>query len=187
MVLPPFATASDLAARLGVPLWPSGELERVVWHLEDASDDLRAEIGWQVYPPVAVTVDVEPDSFGRVALVGAPVAEVSSVTQDGTLLTPDRYEWSGGLLRLSAVGTASVTYTVGYATPPADLQKWTCVIAAQSLARAADETLGATPSSEALADYRISYSERQQLGELPVPMRVLERLRSIYGQAVYST
>lgn len=183
----PFATASDLAIRLKVPLWTGVDLEQVESHLDDASNDLRSEIGWQVYPPITVTVDVTPDWLGQVRLSGSPIGSVTSVTRAGSVVSPGDYEWSGGVLSLHALGTASVTYTVGYTTPPPDLAKWTCVIAAQSLARAADESLGATPSSEALADYRISYSEQQQLGDLPVPVRVLERLRSTYGQAVYAT
>lgn len=185
----PFATASDLANRLKVPLWTGADLAQVNEHLADASNDLRAEIGWQVYPPVAITVSAYPDDSGHLSLPGTPFVSVTSVVDaDGvTLAVNDTYSIDHGVVHLSFYGRVTVTYTVGYAAPPPDLLKWTCVIAAQSLARAADESLGATPSSEALADYRISYSEQQQLGDLPVPVRVLERLRSAYGQAVYST
>ena len=183
----PFATASDLATRLKVPVWDPPELNQVDQHLEDASNDLRAEIGWQVYPPTPVTVEAWPDNSGLVALPGSPITGITSVTQDGTALAADRYEWFGGSLRVYAAAATVVTYTVGYTQPPPELVKWTCVLAAQSLARAADGDFGGSPASRALADFRISYSEQQQLGELPIPPRVLERLRSTYGRAVYTT
>ena len=185
----PFATASDLALRLKRSVWTDpGEVAQVEQFLEDASNDLRDEIGWQVYPPVEVTVDVISDWRGTAILPGSPVASIASVSQYGVALPAGSYEWRGGLLHLGTRNSGvSVTYTVGYTAPPATLVRWTCVLAAQYLAAAADDSLGGgTPSSEALADYRISYSERQQLGELPIPRRVLERLRSSYGQAVFS-
>lgn len=158
----PFATVADLQAR-GLTVADEDVAGQV---LADASDILRDEIGWQVYPPADITVPAARDHLGRLIVPGVP----RSALTEGT----------------AADGTPTVTYTVGYPQPPAALVRWTCVLAAQMLAEAADDRLGgATPSSEALADYRISYSERQQMGELPIPQRQLERLRSTYGTAVY--
>lgn len=185
----PFATASDLALRLKRDVWTDpDELAQVEQFLEDASNDLRDEIGWQVYPPVEVTVDVVSDWRGIAVLPGAPVASIGSVSQNDTVISSGSYEFRGGLLHLGVRNSGvSVTYTVGYAIPPSALIRWTCVLAAQALAAVEEDgAFGATPASRALADYRISYSERQQMGELPIPARVLERLRSTYGQGVYA-
>jgi hypothetical protein len=184
----PFATADDLAVRLNRAVWTdSGELAQVNQFLADASDLLRAEIGWQVYPPVEVAVVAYPDLRGRIHLPGLPRSVTSVVDADGVTMTVEDYELLDGVIHLHRLGRFTITYTVGHAAPPVELLRWTCVIAAQLLARAADDDLGGgTASSESLADYRISYSEQQQLGELPVPQRVLDRLRSAYGSGVYA-
>lgn len=161
----PFATVADLQAR-GLTVADEDVAGQL---LEDASDILRDEIGWQVYPPVEITVPATRDAFDPRRRLIVPGTPQSTITE-GT--APD--------------GTLTATYTVGYVQPPKALVRWTCVLAAQMLAELADDRLGGgTPASEALAEYRIAYSERQQLGELPIPPRQLERLRSTYGQAVY--
>ena len=184
-----FATAADLAVRLKRPVWTDAdELAQVEQFLADASDDLRGEIGWQVYPPVAVTVPAYPDLRGLIVLPGGPSSVTSVVDADGVTVDADDYEVHDGVLRLHSLGRFAVTYTVGYEAPPTELVKWTCVLTAQYLAASATNHLGGgTPASETLgADYRISYSEQQQLGELPIPLRVLERLRSTYGSGVFA-
>lgn len=166
-----FATVGDLAARLKRPVWSDpDERAQVEAFLEDASNDLRGEIGWQVYPAESVTVPASYDRAGRLVVAGLPPGALAEVVRNDD-------------------GTVSARYEVGYSQPPSELVRWTCVLAAQMLAEFADdETLGgAKPSSEALADWRISYSERQQMGELPIPDRVLQRLRSAYGTTVYVT
>jgi hypothetical protein len=186
----PFATAGDLAARLGRAIWTdSVELEQVETFLADASDLLRAEIGWQVYPPTEVTLVSYPDRSGRVVLSGSPIGGLVSVTDaDDVVVDPDGYVFLDGVVHIAALGPLTLTYTVGYEAVPPELVAWTCVVAAQMLARATDGTMIlATPSSESLGgDYRVSYSTLQQSGDLPIPERVLQRLRSTYGQAVYA-
>ncbi|MGY1773507.1 hypothetical protein [Blastococcus sp. SYSU D00813] len=158
----PFATVADLQVR-GLTVADEEVAEQL---LEDASDVLRDEIGWQVYPTAEITVPAVRDHLGRLVVPGVP----RSALTEGT----------------AADGTPTVTYTVGYTQPPSALVRWTCVLAAQMLAELGDGRLGGgTPASEALAEYRITYSERQQMGDLPIPPRQLERLRSTYGQAVY--
>lgn len=198
MATPPFATAADLAAR-GVDVTNAPLVEAL---LADASELLRGEIGWQVYPAAQVTVTSsgwhprEP-----IRLPGAPIRAVTAVTIDGTALDPADWVlvdnmlelgptcWQGWTpLRPGGRGILAVTYTVGYDAPPAELVAWTCVLAAHALAQSTQGLpAGATPATLAVDDFRVGYSARQQAGELPIPERVLERLRARYGQAAYVT
>ncbi len=183
----PFATASDLAVRLKRPMWDElAELDQVEQFLSDASDLLRAELGWQVYPPATVTVTAEPDAYGHIQLPGSPVGAVTSVTVGGQPVTHDVHN---GTVHVYSYGLVTVTYTVGYAAPPPDLTAWTCVLAAQMLSRAAlgDGGLGGTPASLAIEDVRANFSAQQQSGELGIPERSLHRLRSTYGRTTYVT
>lgn len=183
----PFATASDLAVRLKRPIWDNfPELDQVEQFLADASDLLRAELGWQVYPPATVTVTAQPDAYGHIPLPGSPVGAVVSVTADGQAV---HYHLHNGTLHVHAYGLVTVTYTVGYAAPPPDLTAWTCVLAAQMLSRAelGDGGLGGTPASLAVDDVRANFSALQQSGGLAIPERTLHRLRSVYGRTAYVT
>ncbi len=182
-----FATASDLATRLKRPVWTDpAELAQVDQFLADASDLLREELGWQVYPQSTVTVVAEPDATGHVHLPGSPIGAVVSVTSEGRSAP---YDLHNGLLHVYGSGLITVTYTVGYALPPAILEAWTCVLAAQMLARAqlGDGGLGGTPASLAVDDVRANFSAQQQSGELGIPERALHRLRSVYGRTAYVT
>lgn len=164
----PFATPADLANRLQRPVWTvPAELAQVEAFLADASEDLRAEIGWQVYPPAEITAPAVYDSRNQLVVHGLPRGAVAVVR--------------------NADGTASVRYTVGYAQPPAELVRWTCVLAAEALDRADKGIHGAAPATLAVDDFRVGFSRQQQQGELPIPPRVLERLRSTYGSTVFVT
>lgn len=181
-----FATVPDLTDR-GLTI--ADENQAQVF-LEDASDLLRGEIGWQVYPQATVTVVAEPDSAGHLYLPGSPIGAITSVADsDATVLPAEDYLLHNGMLHVNITGLITVTYTVGYATPPSDLAAWTCVLAAQMLARAAlaDGGLGATPASLAVDDFRVGFSAQQQAGNLGIPERSLERLRASYGQGAFVT
>lgn len=181
-----FATKADLGARG----WSGAASdERISQALEDASSFLRGEIGWQVYPPATVSFSAR-DWTRSILLPGAPVRSVATVTAGGVTVPSSGYELDGGMLHLAGhASRVKVTYEVGYEAPPAELVAWTCVLAADDLTRAADpdDNGGARPASESLADWRVTYSRRQQEGEPAIPQRVLDRLRSTYGTTAYVT
>lgn len=182
----PFAIAADLLDRE----WSgTASSARIDVALADASAFLRAEIGWQVYPAVTVTQRAR-EWADVVHLHGSPVQSITSVTVGGATLVAGDYDLDGSVLYLTRPGAGVVvTYVVGYDSPPDELVSWTCVLAADELARAddPDDTGGARPAAESLADWRITYSKRQQDGELAIPQRVLNRLRASYGTSTYVT
>lgn len=182
----PFASAADLSARG----WSgTASPDRVDEALRNASTFLRAEIGWQVYPPAQV-VTTAREWTSTVRLSGAPIRRVHSVMAGDRAVDDTAYEVDGALLHLTSGSRAvCVTYDVGYDSAPDELVAWTCVLAADELARAGDpdDAGGARPASESLADWRVTYSRRQQEGDLPIPQRVLDRLRSAYGTTAYVT
>lgn len=206
----PFATPTDLAARLGRNL-TDAEVLQAPEFLADASAALRAEIGWQVYPATEVTVTLPAVPRHRegdrnvqwwtasVYLPGKPIQSITSVTvpvvdlgqfpDAGPFTIPEPwYSLIDGLLWLRwSAEHVTVTYEVGYATAPDDLKAWTCVIAADQLARASMNVYGAVPATVGVDDFKIGYSLQQQAGELPVPLRVLQRLRSTYGDTTFVT
>lgn len=194
----PFATTADLTAR-GFTVTDetlAGAL------LQDASEYLRAELGWQVYPVSTVTIKEFDRHRDRnrfeehIFLPGHPVRSVVSVNFNGVDLDLDHFElvdnvllirgslfpvWFAGRLPYPTV----VTYTVGYDTPPPELVSWTCVIAADQLAKRAQGLQGAVPAAVSVDDFKVQYSAQQQAGEPAIPPRVLERLRGTYGTSVY--
>lgn len=205
-----FATPTDLAARLGRDLTDIETLQAPAF-LADASAALRAEIGWQVYPATSVTVTLPAVPRSRegarnvqwwtasVYLPGKPIQSIESVTvpvvdlaafpDAGPFQIPEPwYQLIDGLLWLRwSAEHVTVTYTVGYAAAPADLTAWTCVIAADSLAKASMNVYGAVPATIGVDDFKVGYSQRQQDGDLPVPERVLDRLRASYGETAFVT
>lgn len=187
-----FATPQDLATRLGVTLWTGTELAQVQALLEDASDHLRSIIGWQVYPAAEVTETLW-DFCGQILdLPGSPVTEVSAVTVDAVAVDPSAYTLVNGRIRRTAgswFGDVVVTYTVGYATAPADLASWTCVLASQALSTLQDlQALGGTGvSSIAIDDFRKSWADGGDAAGFSLPERNEDRLRRQYGGGVYVT
>lgn len=193
----PFATVADLSAR-GIT-FPSEPLATEL--CREASDFLRDEIGWQVYPVTPITVVHRRGwrAGTEVHLPGVPIRAVTQVAVDGVVIDPDRWTlvdstlifgvWrpEPHLLRPEA-SIVEVTYTVGYDIPPAELMRWTRVLVADALSRIADGLpIGATPASLSVDDFRVQFSTRQQSGEPPVPPRVLERLKATYGPTVFVT
>jgi hypothetical protein len=183
---PAFATAADLAARLGRAVWDDPlELARVEELLSDATAHLRAAVGWQVSPPATVTTRVSAGGDSVFRLPGAPVTAVTGITSGGTTLSPTIYELVDGAVEFTSgrpIG-ATVTYTVGYATPPRDLVSWTCVLASQALS--ALEELGALGgggvSSIAIDDFRKAWADGGDGAGFVLPGRVEDKLRRQYG------
>ena len=181
----PFATVADLVSRgRTVPRELTARAEQA---LSDASTFLRSEIGWQVYPATTLST-VHRGWSQNVRLPGSPVREITSVASNGVAWALTDYELVDGEAVLRRPGHGSViSFRVGFDSPPDELTAWTCVLAADELSRAEDpdDPGGARPASESLADWRVTYSKRQQEGDLPIPERVLERLRSTYGRTVF--
>lgn len=181
-----FATPDQLAARLGRAVWPVGsvELAQVQALLDDATAHLRELIGWQVSPAVAVSTFLR-GSGTHLPLPGAPVTAISAVTSDGVTLPSSSYALEDGSLRWRSGSRpeVTVTYTVGYASPPPDLVSWTCVLASQALSAVAE--LGALGgggvSSIAIDDFRKSWAEGGDRAGFALPARVEEKLRMRYG------
>ena len=199
----PFATAADLTAR-GVTVSNPDLADAFLY---DASEFLRGEIGWQVFPAAQAKISYlngqhtcDLYDMEHVHLPGTPIRAISSVTMVGQTVAASYYELVDDVVIVGAaywyyvqnVGPhwlpvpIVITYEVGYDTPPPELTAWTCVIAAQALSRAAQNLpQGATPASLGVDDFRVQFSAQQQDGGLPIPERVLERLRNTYGQSVY--
>lgn len=179
----PFADPAGLAKRLGVDVWTGAELDQVTELLADASDHLRSIIGWQVWPPVQVTTRVPTGALSPVALAGAPVTAVESVTRDGADLPSSAYELADGSVAFygTALAGSTITYTVGYPTLPRELVRWTCVLASQALSVLGD--LGALGTgnlaSLAVGEVRKAWHSDGSSGGLPE--RVQEQLRARYG------
>lgn len=200
----PFATVADLASR-GYTYTVTDAVATAA--LEDASDALRDEIGWQVYPTAQASIQYLNGShtckayeMEHVHLPGQPLRSITSVTMVGQTVDPSYYELVNDVLIVGAaywyyvqnVGPhwlpvpIVITYEVGYDTPPTELTRWACVIAAQALNQAEQNlSPGATPASLGVDDFKVAFSAQQQAGELPIPQRVLDRLRSRYGQSVF--
>jgi len=198
-VAEPFATVADLSAR-GVAVTNQALAEAM---LADASETLRGEIGWQVYPAAEITV-VHRRGWRRdleVHLPGSPIRGVTQVAINGFVVDPDRWELVDNTLIFGVwrpqphwhlqrpeTSIVEITYTVGWDAPPAELTAWTCVLAAQWLDQAArGMPLGAAPATLAVDDFKVQFSAQQQAGELPIPERVLERLRARYGTSAFVT
>lgn len=198
-----FATVTDLEDR-GVTVANPTMAQAF---LDDASEFLRGEIGWQVYPTAQASVSAvhgqhtcKAFEMEHIHLPGSPIRSITSVSMVGQTVDPAYYELVEDVLIVGAaywyyvqnVGphwlpvAVTVLYEVGYDIPPPELVSWTCIIAAQALDKAAQSlSLGATPATLGVDDFKVGFSVQQQAGELPIPPRVLDRLRNRYGQSVY--
>lgn len=186
----PFATAAALAKRMRRDVWSDPyELAQVEQLLIDASEHLRGIIGWQVSPPVTVSTFVHGVAGPWLHLPGAPVTSATATAADGTTVLTGFQPVDGALYRAAGWPDGiTVKYQVGYATPPADLLAWTCVLASQVLV--AFESSGALGTSGlsyvALDDFRAGWQDGDT-GGFSLPVRVEEQLRARYGSGVYVT
>ncbi|MEU7814126.1 hypothetical protein [Pseudonocardia sp. NPDC049154] len=190
MALEPLATPEQLAARLGVTL-PDDDpaLAQYEELLIDASAEMRSIIG-QPLSKMTSTTELWPDRPGRYELPAWPVHEVSAVVVDGQ---PVGWYRTGPrtLCVPRQCGPVTVTFTHGWDPIPDDIVKWTCVLAASSLAAAeSTESLGLTAGvsqrSEKIDDYQVSFQTPEAGGGdsaagLTLPQRIIDRLRAAYG------
>lgn len=127
------------------------------------------------------TVEVSP---GLVAtLPQRPVTAVDTVTVDGVQLADDGWSWDGiGPWLVLAeppttTWTATVAYTAGYATVPADVR----AVALAAAGRAYSNSLGVR--SEAIDDYSVTYAGGGDtiatVGLLPAEAAILDRYRAM--------
>lgn len=207
-ILSPLATVADLAGRLGVtpPPLNSVAYTQMMMALDDASNDLRGAIG-QALNFGTSTVTVRPSSRGHVALPAVPAVDVTSVVDDDGVAMWFRKVDSATLMVgpfppmdprsitarqiLGAQGAmVSVTYSHGWQTIPGELVKWTCVLAAASIAAAQSGNLGLAGglSSVGVDDARATWATNAgEQGEgVSMPARVAERLRATYGAPLTS-
>lgn len=190
MALEPLATAADLAARLKIAV-PDDDLvlAQMETHLVDASGELRSAIG-QPITRMTSTAELWPERAGFYDIPAWPIVEIAEVKLEGEAAAWKRV----GPNRISvprACGPVEVTFTHGWEPIPEDIVKWTCVLAASSLA-AAEQTeslglvAGISQRSEKIDDYQLSWQTPEAGGGdsasgMTLPIRIAEKLRAQYG------
>lgn len=188
-----FATPADLEARLGVT-YDAPQTIQAQAHLDDATAWLQAELG-QLIEAGTATYTTRAHC-NPIRLPQQPVTDVTTVLVDGEATTDfefvDQELWiparRGELYSFDIFdrpyADVTVTFDYGYATVPADLKGWCCVLAAQALDAAAGGWLGSPRvRSEQIDDYSVTYVTDGTAMSLPA--EVLERLRARYGAGVY--
>ena len=178
-----FATASDLATRLGRSFTADESIQASAL-LEDATAYLRQVLGAHVSPQRTSTVRLRTTDVGHIQLPDPPVVSVTSVTIGGTAVTG--WQLADGVLHgvrgwnLGHPAEVGVTYVHGYTEAPEELRMWCCVLAAQMLANIDD--LGALSadgvSAVRIDDYMKSWTSAPGYG---LPEHVIDRLRASYG------
>lgn len=109
--------------------------------------------------------DIEAAGTSELRLRGFPVSSVQAVVASGATLQATQWyvDTRPGIVRLSPLGyffpvgrqQVSVTYTFGYASPPADLQHAATLVAVAEFNRARHAGL----SSEGMTGYRYSVDD----------------------------
>lgn len=125
--------------------------------LDAASGHLRFVIGQDVYPVTTSTYTAYP-TFGREDLPQWPVVAVVSVRRAGADVP---YTYRPGFILVDGDEPCEVTFTWGVAVAPAELNRLTCVLAAQALQMF--ETTGALSagglSSLSIDDFRAAFAD----------------------------
>ncbi|MEV6450921.1 hypothetical protein AB0M75_06400 [Streptomyces anulatus] len=188
MALQPLATVADLTAR-GLTVDPS-ETVVVGTFLEVASSAVREAAGCPISQTTS-TVTLEGEADTRLRLPGPPVTAVASVLLDGAAVTDWRL--TGGRLWRAAgwagaggPSEATVTYTHGLPTVPADIVDLVCRIAAAALLshRSEDDGTGIAAAdirSERIGDYAVTYGDDGLISEMELPDYLRERLAARFG------
>lgn len=90
---------------------------------------VTAFCGWHIAPSRTVTLRLDGSGARSILLPSLHVTDVASVSSDGVVLDPDRYDWSeAGIVELrggcftSRLRGVSVTFTHGYDTMPPEVQ-----------------------------------------------------------------
>lgn len=180
-----FASVADLQARLN-KTFAEPDLPWVQTLLDDASDHLRSVLGWQVWPVASVTVrtKVNVGDFYRIPI--QPVQALGAVTVDGVGVAVT--EFDGGI-QFKDQGIAVISFTAGYATIPAVLTSWACVLAAQAMDAVVKLGMlsSAGLSSVAIDDFKMAWANGGEGSGYVLPDRVVEQLRASFGTSAYVT
>lgn len=186
-----FATTDDLAERLQRTL--TGAEEASAEHLlADATGHLQELLG-QLIEQDTVTAHlwVTDPRDQWLPLPQRPVTAVTAVTIDGTAVTdytvlPHALWREDGWIdgAQSSAGEpirVTVAHTYGYATIPAELVSWCCVLASQAFAVIEKSgALGAgVVQQERIDDYAVTYA--QAVEAMHIPPIPAARLRARYG------
>lgn len=201
-----FAAPAQLSVRLGVaaPTAATTAEAQMLAALDDASNDLRAIIGQAINEGrTTITQRVQPGAYLRLPAV--PATDIHSVTdtESGVAVEYELVDVTTLHIAPHYVPTykprevltsrdetsvrVSVDYTHGWATIPGELVRWTCVLAAASLAAAKSGNLGLAGglSSIRVDDSSASWATRtgeQGMG-ITIPDTVQAKLRARYGMS----
>lgn len=201
-----FATVTQLSARLGVAVPAAASIaeEQMQAALLDASNDLRAIIGQAINQGrTTITQRVRPGAYLRLPAVPATVIHSVVDAESGVAVEYEQVDSSTLHLAPHYVPTykprqvlsahdetsvrVSVDYTHGWATIPGEIVKWTCVLAAASLAAAKSGNLGLAGglSSFRVDDASASWATRtgEQGTGVTIPENVQVKLRERYGMS----
>jgi hypothetical protein len=181
-----FAEVADLQKKTKV-VYRGADIPWVEQLLEDATNELRRIIGWQVYPAAVVSYRTLLRGCEHYTLPVQPVVDAPVVTIDGSTVDVDFYD--GGFTVLCG-GIATVTFTAGYDSPPPDLVTWCCVLAQQVID--AIQKLGLLGpgglSSVSIDDFKLVWSQDGSTGGgYTLPERIEESLKQSYGSSAYVT
>jgi len=182
MTLAPFASVDQLASALGVEVPSDGlVLSRWIAALDDASGYLRTVIGQPITAGTA-ELDVWTDRSGEADIWLVPVTSVTSVTDldQNVVVSADRWELKDQRLCLPR---ACVKYRVvldyGYTEAPAELVRWTKVLAATQIQVAPGGGLGLNHvTSVAVDDGKVTYAEAMTVA---LPDATAQWLKATFG------
>jgi hypothetical protein len=170
VVAPDFVTTTDLTD------YKAGDPATLV---SQAQSTIRAYCGWHVAPNITETVLLDGRGGSHLWLPSLHVTAVSSISNEGTVLTTAEYDWSvSGYVELrnwalwsSRPRQISVTFTHGYEDIPADLVG----VAASIAARAGSSPAGIKRQSSGpfSAEYEVELlgDEKSTLGRYKLPPR----------------
>jgi hypothetical protein len=177
-----FATTTNLASSLGVAV-PTDTLILGRWQdaLDDATALLRTVIG-QPITAGSATLDLTTDCQGEADIWLVPIRDITSVTDldTNTVITSDRWQLVDQRMHLPRAG---ITYRIGldygYQTLPAEIVRWTKVLAATQIQVAAGGSLGlSNVASVAVDDGKVTYADRMAVA---LPDSTAQWLKATFG------
>lgn len=174
-----FATIEQLQQSTG-RTFTEEQSEHIEQLLADASTYLREDvIGMRIYPREQVTFTTTPDSSGELVLPQQPVVSVDAVTRNGQSI---EHNYRDGSVFVDGHEPVTVTFTFGYAEPPANLTRWTIVLVAQALVTL-ELNLGLTAgglSSVQIDDFRAAFADGGAHTGMQLSPRNEQRIRDQY-------
>lgn len=181
-----FATVADLE-KATKKTFAGQDIVWVTELLEQASAHLRTVTGWQVFPPATMTYRTRLKACEFYPLPVQPSALVSVALKDGTAVGTDEYD---GGFEPDKGGTATVTFTAGYAAAPPDLKSWTVVLASQVMDVVTKLGMLSSGglSSVAIDDFKMVWTQTgENTAGYGIPDAVAVRLKEAYGASAYVT